>query len=262
MVYSCYSGIEELGEIVKLQIIYKQTSVNHEITVVDTDKLYGEKGKFRALQFSNGDVQGAVDLEHPDRIVLEYPRAIIHLMKANHMDFEDVFVIGHGIGTIAGYFAEKRFKIAEIDNGVVEISRNYFGYQSPNVLVGDGRCLLEGEESNTYDYIILDAFTNAGTPKHLISMEFFAAAADKLNVKGSLIINMIGKSENDAFMNAIYTTLGEVYPYIQPFSLPAEDIKDTQNILFMASHKPIRFQGRHMAGFKATQMGQGYIIID
>lgn len=245
-----------------MQIIYKQESDNHEITVFDTDKLYGEKGNFRALQFSNGDVQGAMDLDCPDRIVLEYPRAIIHLMKSNRLIFEDIFVIGHGIGTIAGYFSEKRFKIAEIDSRVVEISRYYFGYHSPNVFVGDGRHILEGEDMNTYDFIILDAFTSTGTPKHLLSREFFSATAEKLNSQGSLIINMIGKSENDAFMNAIYTTLGEVYPYIQSFSLPAENIRDIQNILFMASHRPIKYQERHMAGFKAFQLEEGYIILD
>jgi spermidine synthase len=151
-----------------LHILFKELSNNHEITVYDTDELYGERGRFRVLQFSDGAVQGAMDCNNTERIVLEYPRAIIHLMECNNPSFEDVFVIGHGIGTVAGCFSEKRCKVAEVDEKVVEASKRFFSYPNTNVLIGDGRHILERETSHSYDYIILDAFTGKGTPQHLI----------------------------------------------------------------------------------------------
>lgn len=239
------------------------SSDNHEtITVYDTTELYGEKGMFRVMQFSNQAIQGAMDLNHPERVVFEYPRAIIHLMEINAPFFEDAFLIGHGIGTIAGYFLDKRFKVAEVDSEVVELSRRYFGYTQDNVVIGDGRQILEGEEHQKYDYIILDAFTAAGTPRHLISSEFFSIAYSKLNAEGYLLMNLMGKGENDPHINAIHTTLAEEFTYIKSFALASEGAADIKNIIIIGGFKPIRFQARHMAGFNEIQIGQGYLIRD
>ena len=238
------------------------SSNNHEISVYDTTELYGEKGNFRVMQFSNEAVQGALDLNNPQRIVFEYPRAMIHLMEYNNPSFEDVFVIGHGIGTIAGYFSEKRIKIAELDHQVVELSRRYFGYSKDDVVVGDGRQILLGEEAHAYDYIILDAFTDKGTPAPLTSREFFRMTREKLNSEGSILINLMGKGENDRLIRAIHTTLSEEYAYTKSFSLPSEGIRDLQNIILMGSNDPIGFQARSMAGFIEIKLEQGHIIMD
>ncbi|OMD35437.1 spermidine synthase [Paenibacillus odorifer] len=246
-----------------LQSQLHTSSDNHEtITVYDTTELYGEKGMFRVMQFSNQAIQGAMDLNHPERVVFEYPRAIIHLMEINAPFFEDAFLIGHGIGTIAGYFLDKRFKVAEVDSEVVELSRRYFGYTQDNVVIGDGRQILEGEEHQKYDYIILDAFTAAGTPRHLISSEFFSIAYSKLNAEGYLLMNLMGKGENDPHINAIHTTLAEEFTYIKSFALASEGAADIKNIIIIGGFKPIRFQARHMAGFNEIQLGQGYLIRD
>jgi len=250
-------------EIDHLQSQLHTSSDNHEtITVYDTTELYGEKGMFRVMQFSNQAIQGAMDLNHPERVVFEYPRAIIHLMEINAPFFEDAFLIGHGIGTIAGYFLDKRFKVAEVDSEVVELSRRYFGYTQDNVVIGDGRQILEGEEYQKYDYILLDAFTATGTPRHLISSEFFSIAYSKLNAEGYLLMNLMGKGENDPHINAIHTTLAEEFTYIKSFALASEGAADIKNIIIIGGFKPIRFQARHMAGFNEIQLGQGYLIRD
>ncbi|MBE1445184.1 hypothetical protein GGC63_004652 [Paenibacillus sp. OAS669] len=67
-----------------MQLLLRETSDYSEVSVYETTQLYGVNGKFRCLQFSDHAVQGAMDLKDPKRIVLEYPRAIIHLMEANH----------------------------------------------------------------------------------------------------------------------------------------------------------------------------------
>lgn len=245
-----------------MQLRYKTSGPNTDIEVYDTSELYGEIGSFRILQFSGEAVQGAMDLERPERIVFEYPRAMIHLMKQNDPAFEDVFAIGHGIGTIAGYFAEKRFKVAELDDKVVEISKVWFGCGCDHVVIGDGRQLLDMEKPDTYDYMILDAFTAQGTPRHLISSEFFRIVRDKLHAGGAILMNLIGKGDNDRLINAIHTTLGEHFPYTASFSMPSNRMTDAKNIVMMGSGKPIRFQARHMAGFMEFVPGPGHLILD
>lgn len=242
--------------------LFKEFSHNQELQVYDTTKLFGETGNFRVMQFANAAIQGAMDLNDPKRILFEYPRAIIHLMEFNNPSFEDVFMIGHGIGSIAGHYSDKRFKIAELDDQVVELSKKFFGYSEDNVIIGDGRNTLEGEQPQNYDYIIIDAFTEKGTPHHLISNEFFKITRNKLHPHGSIIMNLMGKGNNDRLMNAIHTTLSEEYDYIQSFQLPSESATDIKNIIIMGSCSPIVFHTRHMAGFIGIELGEGHIIRD
>ncbi|SFT29431.1 spermidine synthase [Paenibacillus sp. BC26] len=245
-----------------MQILHRESSGQHEITVYDTSEYGGERGRFRVLQFSNNAMQGAMDLDQPGRILFEYPQAMIHLMDSSNSAFQRVFIIGHGIGTIAGNCPGKRFKVAELDEQVVALSRQYFGYSDDNVVVGDGRELLSCEDEHTYDFIVLDAFSDKGTPRHLTSKGFFELVVSKLDENGAILINLMGKRENDAHINAIYTTLLEVFQSVQAFALPAESASDRRNYILTGSNESILYQTRRMAGFMELELGQGYIIED
>ncbi|SDC01087.1 spermidine synthase [Paenibacillus sp. UNCCL117] len=245
-----------------MHIRYRTSSGDQEITVCDVPELYGEKGSFRVLQFSNEAIQGAMDLNRPERMVFEYPRAILHLMEINDPAFEDVFMIGHGTGMLAGRLTDKRCKVAEIDGEVVAISRAWFGYSGDNVTVGDGRQLLAEEKPHTFDYIVLDAFTEKGTPRHLTSREFFSLAREQLDPEGAIIMNLTGKGEHDPLICAIHATLDGVYAYTGAFVLPSEGAGDIRNMLLMGSAKPIRHQARSMAGFREIELQPGHVLWD
>ncbi|GGD53363.1 spermidine synthase [Paenibacillus nasutitermitis] len=239
----------------------KESGGFQEIVVYEAAQLFGETGKFRFLQFSDQAVQGAVDLNNPGRIVLEYPRAIIHVMECNRPSFENVFMIGHGIGTIASHYPDKRFKVAEIDGNVVELSRRYFDYRADNVEIGDGRHLLGKEEAGRLDYIIVDAFTRKGTPTHLTSLEFMKLTNEKLGSRGSLIMNLMGKPKGDRLINAIYSTLGEIYPYRTALSLRGAG-EELRNIIVVGSSGAIECDSRELAGFEVIELDEGHIIWD
>ncbi|WP_436239053.1 spermidine synthase [Paenibacillus sp. LjRoot153] len=245
-----------------LNVLYKEQTVHHDISIYDTTTFSDEKGSFRILEFSNQAMQGAMDLAHPDRILFEYPRAMIHLMQVNAPSFERVFLIGHGIGTIASHLREKRFTVAELDEHVVALSRRYFGYNQDNVHIGDGRQLLSNEPPRTYDYILVDAFTDKGTPLPLTSLTFFQIAQTKLDEGGAILLNLMGKGEHDPLLAAIHTTLSEVFNYVKAFALPSEGRRDLQNIILMGQNKPITCHMRHMAGFVEIEPAYGHILMD
>jgi spermidine synthase len=245
-----------------LHLLAKEFSLFNEIAVYDTNQLYGKMGKYRCLQFSDDSIQGAIDLKDPKRIVLEYQRAMIHLMELNDPSFDRAFVIGHGIGTIAGHYPDKLFTVAEIDERVVELSKLFFGYRKDNVRVGEGRRILRNEEPNAFDYIILDAFTNKGTPLHITTLEFFEMTMEKLDSQGAIIMNLMGKPKNDRLINAIHTTLRETYAYTKAFSLPAVDENDIRNLIIMGSNKTIDIQSQDTAGIYEIGLEQGHIIMD
>ncbi|WP_426452782.1 spermidine synthase [Paenibacillus sp. S-38] len=244
----------------------KEISKYSVIAVYEAAQLYGETGRFRYLQFGEDAVQGAVDLRRPDRIVLEYPRAIMALMEHGNPSFGDVFVIGHGIGTLASHYPEKRFVTAEIDAKVVELSRAFFGYAGDQVIVGDGRTVLERQVSGSLDYAVLDAFTKEGTPPHLTTLEFFTEVREKLRPRGAFILNLMGKPAGDKRIGSVYTTLREVFPYARAFYLPdreAADASGLRNILLMASGSGIETpSSRNMAGFVELEIETGYILRD
>ncbi|WP_166240300.1 spermidine synthase [Paenibacillus turpanensis] len=246
----------------KANHLYAQRSEYNEISVYDTTELYGEKGSFRVLKFANAEIQGAMDLNRPKRIVFEYPRAIIHLMEHNDPALDNVFMIGHGIGTIATYFADKRVKVAELDSLVYDVSRAFFDYRGENVVIGDGRSLLEQEQDHAFDYIVLDAFNARGTPLHLLSKPFFELVKMKLISGGSVILNLVGRGENDSLVKAIATTLRSVFTTTQAFLLPSGGKRDVQNVLLMGRNGPITYLSKQMAGFLPIHIGQGHLIRD
>ena len=124
---------------------------NQEIVVYEAHELFGKTGRFRVLQFGDNAVQGAIDVRHPDRIVLEYPREIVRLIRERTPEADRIFMIGHGIGTIASRFREDQCCVAEIDAEIVELSRTYFQYGWNNVVIGDGRALLEQQADESCD---------------------------------------------------------------------------------------------------------------
>ncbi|MEN1985190.1 spermidine synthase [Paenibacillus hubeiensis] len=243
-----------------MRVLYRNRSEQHDLVVYDIKKLYGEKGQFRVLEFSGEAVQGAMDLEQPARMVLEYPRAMVHLMERNNPEFETAFIIGHGIGTLSAYLANRRLKVAELDAEVVEISRTFFGYEANDVIVGDGRELLEQEPSGMYDVIIVDAFTAAGTPAQFMSSSFFRLVKDRLRPNGLLLMNVFGRSGNDRQVNAIYATLSEHFDRTRLFALPTESGDEIQNRILAGSDSAIHYQARQMAGFVEQQPGEGHVI--
>ncbi|GGA47817.1 spermidine synthase [Paenibacillus physcomitrellae] len=243
-------------------LLFQDQTVNHHITVYDTDELDGQKGRFRVLKFASEANQGAMDLDDPDRVLFEYPRAIIHLMEHNAPDFEEVFMIGHGIGTLSRYFSEKNIMVAELDPVVIQISRDYFGYSRNNVQIGDGRVLLERQPAGKFDYVVLDAFDAEGTPLHLVSTTFFQIIADKLKPDGTVLLNLTGRAGHDHLLGAIGETMSQHFAYTLVFALKADSRGDVVNFILAGSGKPLLYQERQMAGFKETTLPPGYLLWD
>jgi spermidine synthase len=243
-----------------MQLIHYIKSPHQELSVYETFRLYGENGRFRLLQFSEAAVQGAMDLDRPERVLFEYPQAMIHLMKHHQPDFSRAFMIGLGIGTIPRHFPAGTFRVAELDEEVIRISREYFGYTEDNVAAGDGRRLLLAESDASLDFILVDAFNPAGTPRHLTSLEFFRLAEPKLAAGGAVILNLAGKESNDRHINAIHTTLTRVFKHTAAYVLPSSGRQC--NIILAASQRPVSGRISQMAGFREAVLEEGHNVRD
>jgi len=107
-----------------------------------------------------------------------------------------VGIVGLGTGALAPYAQSgQTFTFFEIDPVVVRIAQNpeYFTFLSRckglvRLEVGDGR-LLMAKSQDTFDVIVVDAFSSDSIPLHLITVEAMAMYAEKLRPRGVLLMH-------------------------------------------------------------------------
>lgn len=117
-----------------------------------------------------------------------------------------VALVGLGVGGMLAY-AQKghRWTLYEIDPNVVEIASNpkYFTYMSGakergaelKVALGDARTEIT-KSTDTYDLIVLDAYSSDNIPIHLLTVDAFRAYEKKLKPGGVLAVHVSNRYMN------------------------------------------------------------------
>jgi hypothetical protein len=108
-------------------------------------------------------------------------------------------IVGLGAGTLAVYGRPgDTIRYYEINPEVAAVADRYFTYLSDcrergvdvQVLLGDGRLLLQKEPSKSFDILVIDAFTGDAVPLHMLTEEAFAMYLDRLRDDGVLSIHV------------------------------------------------------------------------
>ena len=121
--------------------------------------------------------------------------------EINKQDSEKIRmgVIGLGVGTLAIYGQNRDdIRFFEINPDVEYLARKYFTYlnnslAATDVVIGDGRLLLEAEEqkgADPYDVLVLDAFSDDAIPVHVITKEAFMVYKSRLKKNGIIVANI------------------------------------------------------------------------
>ena len=113
----------------------------------------------------------------------------------------NVAVVGLGSGGMACHSQSgEKWRYFEIDPEVVKIARNpdYFNFlatcgEIDNVVIGDGRVMLEKESDHKFDVIVLDAFSSDSIPVHLMTSEAMAIYFQKLKPGGVLVFHIANR---------------------------------------------------------------------
>ena len=109
-----------------------------------------------------------------------------------------VGVIGLGAGGLVCYGRPgAQWTFFEIDPMVERIARDpvLFTYLTNaradvNVVIGDGRQMLGRTAPETFDVIVIDAFSSDAIPMHLLTREFLASALERLKPGGVLAFHI------------------------------------------------------------------------
>jgi hypothetical protein len=105
-------------------------------------------------------------------------------------------IVGLGTGALAAYGKPRdTIRFWEIDPQVIELSRGSnakFSFLSESkanveVIEGDARLALEGDQHGGYDVLIIDAFSGDAIPIQLVTLEAFRLYLSRLNGPNSVL---------------------------------------------------------------------------
>ena len=107
-----------------------------------------------------------------------------------------VGLVGLGGGTSAVYGREgDHLRFYEINPEAVRFAKQYFSYlqdcpAKTDIVLGDARLQMELEAAQSYDAIVLDAFSGDGVPAHLLTVEAFDIYSKHLLEKGVVAVHI------------------------------------------------------------------------
>jgi hypothetical protein len=108
----------------------------------------------------------------------------------------NIGIIGLGVGTISAYARPgDTFRFYEIDPLVEKIARKEFTYLSDcrgrvDVVIGDGRLMLERDRDQIFDLLVVDAFSSDSIPVHLLTVEAMKMYFNRLKPDGILALHI------------------------------------------------------------------------
>jgi hypothetical protein len=132
-----------------------------------------------------------------------------------------VAIVGLGAGTLATYGRSGDFfRFYEINPAVIRAATESFSFlrnsaAATDVVTGDGRLMLEGEARNSFDIVVLDAFSDDAVPVHLLTRQAFEVYFDRLHAGGLLLIHLSNRYlDLSAEVEALAAELGKDAIYI------------------------------------------------
>jgi len=172
------------------RVVFDQTSPFARVLVID-------EGPRRVMRFGSaaGSEQSAIERGNPRAVPIEYLRhALIGLAYQGRP--RRVLMVGLGGGTFTTLvhraLPEATVDAVEIDPVVVAAARAHFGLREDaryRVHVADAADWM-ARGSETYDFILLDAYAGEGIPQALATPAFFRAVARRLAPGGVVVINI------------------------------------------------------------------------
>ena len=153
-----------------------------------------ERGEI-SLHFGMGAVQSRMRTAEPDKLVLDYTRAVMSFLLLAPQP-RHIVMLGLGGGSLAKYchaqLPQTRFTAIEIDPEVIAM-REMFAVPRDGerftVICADGAQWLR-EHPQSCDVLLLDAFGPEGLPEALASQDFYDDAARALQPGGVVASNI------------------------------------------------------------------------
>lgn len=226
--------------------------------------LVTEDAERRCMRFTitelGGQNQSCYFLDNPDKLVFPYAKMVLTSLLVQDNPTR-ILIIGLGGGTLvhtySTLFPNAQIVVAEIDEAVVRVAREFFDYQDTNkikTVTEDGRLYIKraGLRKEKFDLVILDAFNGDYIPEHLMTAEFLEEAKALLPPNGMLVANTFSSSR-------LYSA--ESQTYAQVFgSIFNIRMANTGNRIIVSSQQPLPDQATLES--RAAAMGDRLALFD
>ena len=161
-------------------------------------------------------------------------------------DVKSALLLGLGAGTVPkqltkAYGSQIQIDGVEIDPTIIDIGRQYFAMNEPNLnaIAQDGRYQLITSDKK-YDIIGVDAYKQPYIPFHLTTLEFFRQVRAHLNPTGVAVINagtpVVNGKVDYRLADALAQTMKQVYPNVYMINL--YNIAGFFNTIVVATNQP------------------------
>ena len=161
-----------------------------------------EEAGVRYLHFGSRWIQGAMRLQRPWALELEYTRQMMAPLAMRPADPwpRDVLIVGLGAASQLRFLwrhrPAARFTAVEIDEQVVSVARQSFKLPDDErirLVVGDAVDEVPSL-AGSFDLVLIDGFDARGSAGRLDSVPFYAACRERLVPGGFLSVNLLSRT--------------------------------------------------------------------
>ena len=180
------------------RVIHESHDDDGILEVVESDGV-------RSLHFGSFPRQSSMLLAEPDKLYLNYVRAMTSWMLFKPTLDDEALIIGLGGGSLTKHllhhFPDCRLKVVEYRESVVKIARSHFGLPLDprlKVIIDDGAKYVRQRtesQSEQYSLMFVDAFDHEGMASSISNHAFFDACKMLLKKDGMLVINLWGGAQ-------------------------------------------------------------------
>lgn len=218
--------------------------------------IYGNKNlvSMRFKRYGRSFNESTLNVNNPRDLPLSHYK----LMPAGLLyvdDPESMLMVGLGGGVtsmyIHRYLASMNITAVEIDPGVIDAAKKYFGVAEDStysVVAADGRIFLV-RSPGSFDIIIIDAYRGGYVPFHLTTREFYLLVEKRLKKGGCVVINSHAGSR---LFDSTIATVRSVFENMDAFK------GEGNNAILVAYHHAEKSAGELEEKAKSLQENHGF----
>ena len=225
------------------EVVYIAQSQYGTYRVVDM--VYNNRPS-RMLFGEGGSPQSGMARDDDPDLLFDYNQRFLEMMMSQPL--QRALVIGGGVMMLPkaahDLFPGLTIDVVEIDSLLIDIARDYFDLPtSPrlNVHIADGLDFVNWSQ-DTYDMIIIDAFSSFIVPPHLINEPAVRKYHKILSPGGVVAINFISdyKPGKTSLAHQLIDTFGRCFTHVEMYQSDPEDKAGReQNMVLAASNIPL-----------------------
>jgi spermidine synthase len=221
--------------------VYETDTPYHHLLVADAfDPAHSTTVRYLIL---DDNFHSAMDLNDPERTVFAYTGYFALPFLVNPNITRVLFIGGGGFTgpkSFLAHYPDVRVDVVEIDPEVIRVAEQFFMVDPANsrlrIYNDDGRIFLQ-QTNQTYDLIVLDAYSRSYVPFHLMTLEFFKLLAEHLSPDGFVVSNLIAQISGGSsqLLEAEANTMNAVFSNVYTFPVMGSTYADVQNIELLAT---------------------------